>query len=289
MEKPLFHGNLVDSTRILYTPSTFAKSNLIHLQEIGELQAKKSHTNQRKNLISCLFFIVEKGSGILEYNGIIHSLRAGDCVFLDCRKPYYHRTSDDLWELKWIHFYGPNMDRIYHKYTERGGKTCFRPIDLQPYRQIYTNLYALASSDDYVRDMKIFEGLAQLLTLLMEQSWPAEKHKYIDSKRQNLLEIKEYLDLHYQENITLDQLSELFFINKFYLTRIFKEQFGIPIKAYILQKRITHAKQLLRFSDKSIEEIGAECGMDDPNYFSRMFKKIEDVTPGAFRKMWQET
>ena len=86
--------------------------------------------------------------------------------------------------------------------------------------------------------------------------------------------------------ITLEQLAEAFYINKFYLTRCFKEQFGMSVNQYLLQVRITHAKQLLRFTDLAIEKVGHECGMSDANYFSRMFKKVEGISPGEFRRRW---
>ena len=134
--------------------------------------------------------------------------------------------------------------------------------------------------------MKIYEKLTALLTLLMEESWNPQEKRRRSTGKQNLQNIKEYLDQNYREKITLDQLSEQFFINKFYLTRIFKEQFGLSVTNYLLQTRITHAKQLLRFTDLSIEKIGQECGMHDANYFSRMFKKVEGISPGEFRKLW---
>ncbi len=283
----LFHGSLVTTSRILYTPSAFAKTNLIHLQETGSLKAKKPHTSRRENLASYLFFCVLSGYGTLKYEGKTCPLKTGDCVFLDCRKAYSHRTSDDLWQLAWVHFYGPNMGSIYDKYTERGGRPCFHPVSLKPYEAILTELYEIASAQDYVRDMRIFEKLAALLTLLMEESWNPEAKKHIAPKRQNLQEVKEYLDLHYAEKIPLDLLAESFYINKFYLTRIFKEQFGISINSYLLQIRITHAKQLLRFTDQTVETIGRECGIEDANYFSRIFKKIEGISPGEFRRMWR--
>lgn len=70
------------------------------------------------------------------------------------------------------------------------------------------------------------------------------------------------------------------------MTRIFKEQFGISINNYLLQIRITRAKELLRFTDLSVEKIGADCGILDANYFARTFKKAEGVSPGEFRKLW---
>lgn len=283
----LFHGSLVTTSRILHTPSTFAKTSLIHLQETGSLQARKPHTSRRSGLASYLFFLVQSGYGTLEYEDTLYPLKAGDCVFLDCRKAYSHRTSDDLWQLRWVHFYGPNMGSIYDKYIERGGRPCFHPPDLMPYEQLLEELYEIASAQDYVRDMRIFEKLASLLTLLMEESWNPENSRRTSLKRQNLQNVKEYLDRHYMEKLQLDRLAEQFYINKFYLTRIFKEQFGVSINSYLLQIRITHAKQLLRFTDRTIEAIGRECGIEDANYFSRTFKKVEGISPGEFRRMWQ--
>lgn len=286
MDQALFDGELVHSDRIIYTPSAFARSNLIHLQEIGELQARQQHTSQRENLASFLCFVVLSGSGELEYEGVRHPLRAGDCVFLDCRRPYLHRTSRELWRLKWVHFYGPNLSAIHKKYCERGGRPAFRPREITPYLDLLDQLYEIAASDAYTRDMRICEKLTSLLTLLMEESWNPGVKPHTAAKKQNLQNIKEYLDAHYAERITLDGLAERFYINKYYLARVFKEQFGTSVNSYLLQLRITHAKRLLRFTDWSVERIGQECGMNDANYFSRIFKKIEGVTPGEYRRSW---
>ena len=69
MSEHLFQGKDVSSDRLLYTPSEFAKSNLMYLQEIGSLKAKSTHTSKRQNLESFLFFYVKEGSGVLDYNG----------------------------------------------------------------------------------------------------------------------------------------------------------------------------------------------------------------------------
>lgn len=282
----LFQGTLVKSNRIIYTPSNFAKTNLLHLQETGELQAQKPHTSSRENLLSYLFFIVLNGSGNLVYDGIEYHLTTGDCIFIDCKKAYSHRSSDELWTLKWVHFYGPNMNGIYEKYVERGGSPVFHPENMQPFQSLLEQLFEIAGSEDYVRDMRISEKITSLLTLLMAESWHPESKTHIGSKKQSLQHVKDYLDQHYQEKIALDNLADKFFINKFYLTRIFKEQFGISVNNYLAQIRITHAKQLLRFSDLTIEQIGRECGIDEPAYFARVFKKVEGTSPGEYRRRW---
>lgn len=286
MPPTLFSGSSVNSNRILYTPSEFAKTNLLHLQEIGELQATKPHTSSRKGLASYLFFVVMEGSGTLTYEGSTYDLKAGSCIFIDCHKAYSHASSEQLWTLKWAHFYGPNMTGIYKKYVERGGKPCFETQKLNDYLQKLNMLFDIASSSVYIKDMKIFEQLSSLLTLLMEDSWsPAKENKNPTGKR-NLQDVKEYIDIHFNEKLLLDDLAEQFFINKYYLTRVFKEQFGLSISHYIMQQRITHAKHLLRFSDNTIEKIAVLCGMEDANYFSRVFRKVEGVAPGEYRRQW---
>lgn len=288
MNEFLFHGTLVTTNRILYTPSSFARTNLLHLQETGVLQAQKPHTSKRKNLISYLFFAVESGSGTLQYDNKQYALKAGDCVFIDCRKPYAHHTSDkNLWKLHWVHFYGPAMNGIYEKYVERGGLPAFHPDNIDSFLILMAELYEIAQSNEYVKDMSIQENLASLLTLIMKESWHPEISKRSSSKKQNLLSVKKYLDEHYTCKITLDELAERFFINKYYLTRVFKEQYGTSINGYLHEKRITRAKHLLRFTEEPIEKICVECGVDDANYFTRLFKRVEGVTPGEYRRVWQ--
>ncbi|MCM1100330.1 MAG: AraC family transcriptional regulator [Clostridium sp.] len=292
MDPMMFDETPVQSDRILYTPSDFAKSNLIHLQEVGSLRAKQPHTSRRRNLSSYLFFMVSEGEGELEYEGRTYALGPGDCVFVDCHKTYAHSCKEPLWRLKWVHFYGPNMGGIYGKYVERGGRPVLHPRDADAFERILNEIYAIAASDTYIKDMQICEKLTSLLTLLMGQSWRGAEGAESGggfrqaTKKQNLQAVKEYLDAHYDEKITLDMLAGRFYINKFYLTRVFKEQFGESVTEYLLQARITQAKQRLRFTDKSIEEIAHECGMHDANYFARQFKKVEGVTAGQFRRMW---
>ena len=231
-------ASIVSSNRVLYTPSAFARSSLLHLQEIGTLQALAPHTSSRSNLQSYLFFTVLSGSGELVYDGKKYELKKGDMVFIDCRKPYSHTTDLNLWSLRWCHFYGPTLSFVYEKYVERGGRPTFRPEETAPFLSTLDSLYKLASGSDYIRDMRINEELNRLCTLLMEQSWNPEEATTAP-KKLSVAEVKEYLEQHYAEKITLDDLSKQFFINKYYLTRVFKEQFGQSITAYLTSLRIT--------------------------------------------------
>ena len=314
----------VSSNRVLYTPSAFARSSLLFLQETGSLVARKPHTSSRANLSSFLFFIVLSGSGELEYEGEKYSLSSGDCVFIDCEKAYSHSTGmngregkeegirgeerikeeeriersgrigeigeneksrgggDDLWSLKWCHFNGPEMKGIYDKYKARGGKPVF--FSSLDYSTLLDSLYTTASSDSYVRDMKINSILSELLTLLMEDSWnPGE---LLADKQKEIRKVRMYLEENYFSRVSLDTLSSLFYIDKFYLCSQFKEQYGVSVMDYLISVRITEAEKLIRFTDKTMDEIANAVGINGAAYFSRLFKKVEGVSPSEFRKMW---
>ena len=312
MQSNLFTSSpSVQSSRILYTPSPFARSSLLHLQEVGSLSAIRPHTSKREKLQSYLCFMVEDGEGELVYEGKKYELRSGDVVFIDCRKAYNHSTGMNpnagLWSLRWCHFYGPSMPAIYAKYCERGGLPVIRGADVSvdlargadmgrrddvscgadvsQYAAILTDIYTLASSSDYIRDMRINGKLNDLLTLLMESSWHREAHTNAP-KKMEISRVKSFLDEHYEEKLSLESVASHFFIDKHYLARLFKEQYGVTLVTYLQQVRITHAKRMLRFTDKSIEEIGLECGIGELNYFSRVFKKLEGVSPSEFRRVW---
>ena len=321
----------VQSSRILYTPSPFARSSLLHLQEVGSLTAIKPHTSKREKLQSYLCFMVEDGEGELVYEGKKYDLKSGDVVFIDCRKAYSHSTglnpNAGLWSLRWCHFYGPSMPAIYAKYCERGGLPVIRGgdmargadvsreadmargddmargadmgrgvdmgrgadasrgADVSQYSTIISDIYTLASSSDYIRDMRINGKLNDLLTLLMESSWHREAHTNAP-KKMEISQVKSFLDEHYKEKLSLESVASHFFIDKHYLARLFKEQYGVTLVTYLQQVRITHAKRMLRFTDQSIEEIGLECGIGELNYFSRVFKKLEGVSLSEFRRVW---
>ena len=319
MQSNLFTSSpSVQSSRILYTPSPFARSSLLHLQEVGSLTAIKPHTSKREKLQSYLCFMVEDGEGELVYEGKKYDLKSGDVVFIDCRRAYSHSTGNsssvgnnhsidnnhttekdngNLWSLRWCHFYGPSMPAIYAKYCERGGLPMIRGADMargddmgrgadaSQYATILTDIYTLASSSDYIRDMRINGKLNDLLTLLMESSWHREAHTNAP-KKMDISLVKSFLDEHYSEKLSLESVASQFFIDKHYLARLFKEQYGVTLVTYLQQVRITHAKRMLRFTDKSIEEIGLECGIGELNYFSRVFKKLEGVSPSEFRRVW---
>lgn len=295
--KTLFANTQVRTSRVIHTPSPFARENLLYVQEVGSLRALAPHTSRREDLPSYLFFLVEDGAGCLSYGGRDYSLETGDCVFLDCRKGYAQSTSahrdgegayDALWALSWVHFDGPTMAGVYEKYLERGGRPVFSCADArrQEYASLLESIFRLAASDSHVRDMQMAAKLTELLACLMEDAWNPELSLAPGTKRLSVREVRAYISGHYGEKLSLEDLSKRFFVNKYYLAKIFKEQYGCTVNACISQVRIGKAKELLRFTDMTVEAVGLRCGFGDANYFARCFKKVEGISPSEYKKRW---
>jgi len=101
-------------------------------------------------------------------------------------------------------------------------------------------------------------------------------------------DVSEYLDEHFMENLTLEDLEKEFHISRFALSRIFKEETGFAPMKYVMMRRIGESQNLLMNTKMSIGDIGEQLGFTDNSHFSNTFKKYIGTTPGAYRKHFRE-
>lgn len=93
-----------------------------------------------------------------------------------------------------------------------------------------------------------------------------------------------YIEENFRDKITLDDLAEACFTNKFYISHLFTRIQNVSIGKYIVNRRIEEAKLLLSDEDLSIASIAEQTGFIDPGYFCRAFKKNTGLTPSDYRK-----
>jgi AraC-like DNA-binding protein len=111
-----------------------------------------------------------------------------------------------------------------------------------------------------------------------EPMLPKGTYKGMDANQ-----ILKYMELHYSDIISLNDLSKIAKVNKTTLINIFKEFYGITPILYLNKIRIEKAKDLLENTDTSISEISELIGFQSIHYFSRYFKKKENCTPTEYR------
>ena len=97
--------------------------------------------------------------------------------------------------------------------------------------------------------------------------------------------IKRYLDSNYSANISLDHLSALSHLNKYYLSHEFTKYYGISPMNYLSRKRIDVCKELLENTDYGISDIAHLVGFSSQSYLSQSFRKSCGMTAGTYRKL----
>lgn len=100
--------------------------------------------------------------------------------------------------------------------------------------------------------------------------------------------VSEYLDEHFMETLTLEDLETEFHISRFALSRVFKAETGFAPMKYVMMRRIGEAQSLLMNTTISIGDVGEQLGFTDNSHFSNTFKKYIGITPGAYRKHFRE-
>lgn len=96
--------------------------------------------------------------------------------------------------------------------------------------------------------------------------------------------MKQYLQEHFREKVTLEDLSREFGYTKQYLMRLFRRESGKSPIAYLNEIKLLRSTAELANEEKSIAEVAESCGFDDYNYYSRAFRRLYGMSPSKYRK-----
>ncbi|MGA7794904.1 MAG: AraC family transcriptional regulator [Candidatus Acidiferrales bacterium] len=99
-----------------------------------------------------------------------------------------------------------------------------------------------------------------------------------------LKRILAYIDAHLDENITLAELARNANLSVYYFATLFRESTGFSPHRYILHRRVTRARELLRNTSLSVLDVSLDLGFQHQNNFARAFRRITGMTPTYFRR-----
>ena len=152
--------------------------------------------------------------------------------------------------------------------------------------QLYPLIHFYAEQSD---GYQIANSLARAVVLIVYKVIHSTAIESTREKNFIVERVKNYIEEHYAEDLSLAELNGLVHSNEFYLSHVFKKATGYSPKEYILRRRIGKAQCLLSYTSLSLTEISARVGYDDSNYFSRAFKKIIGMSPRLYRQKWRES
>ncbi|WP_461214597.1 helix-turn-helix transcriptional regulator [Lacticaseibacillus sp. GG6-2] len=262
------------------TPTYDTIQNLNYIQEFGFFEAHTGYYTKRNHLRSFLLLITTGGHGTLYYDNQQYPLAAGSIFFIDCTH-FHHYWAEGNWTLFFLHANGHALPYFFQRFYEDHNAVVDDQALSMKLRDSMNTLIR-AHHDGNTNEFVISTTISEMMTNLLLTKMRVKSKKTPDI----LLQIRDYLDEHYTEKLTLAIITQHFNISKSYLSKSFKYYFDTTPIEYVNDVRIARAKFLLRNTDLSNEEIAAQIGLHDSAYFVNLFRKRIGTTPGRFRTQW---
>lgn len=278
---------MTKSERYLHTPGSFAKQNLLYVQEVGHLESLQPHRSVREKLDSFLILIVLEGKGFLEIDGSEIAVSKGDCAWIDCMEHYEHISDEnEAWKLAWVHFNGKSARAFYELFVKlNDSRTIFHVENVDEWLEIIKNIMACQREKNILSELVCGEQLMYLLNKVIKCATNVTK---LNNEQEKFVaaEVREFINEQYAERDILDLVSREFGKSSADIGAVFKGAYGISIEEYISSRRYSAAKELLRFSVKPMEAVAAESGIGDLILMQQLFVTNEGMSADEYRRKW---
>ena len=264
----LYYGTSEESTDSIYE-GYFKINNCGAFEEITENRVTRPEGRLDYQLI-----YLKSGEIRVETEDGSRSLKSGDVyLFRPHEKQVYHVIG--MTTYFWIHFTGSAVEELLSffegSYMHVGAFEEFEDFCRSFYRD-----YRIAGRFE----SRCYEG--RLITLF---GIVAKKKQNVGEEKstERISHVLEYIDEVFPHKPSNEELASISYVSKYHFMKVFKEAMGVPPQVYINLLLIDKAKLLLKSTVLPVSEISRELGIDDPLYFSRLFKKHCGVSPARYR------
>lgn len=259
----------------------------LYLTDIGHFPHARHHfRNRPEGADGWILLYCTDGSGWIEYNCSRFTLGQGQAFIIPTKAPHTYSADDsNPWTLYWVHFQGElapyfadGCDRICAMadpdYDRITGRTSL-------FEELYMAVEA-GFSDAQLRFacatlyhfLGTFRYLQDGLTL---QKCAAGSLGIIDRCR-------EYMEEHIEQRLTLDDLCRFAELSPARCTAVFKQQTGMTPMAYLQELRVQTAMKFFELTGLHVNQVCHKVGIEDPYYFSRLFRKRTGLSPSEWRQ-----
>lgn len=251
------------------------------LQLIGVSFANPDYHHYRPhdNIVTVIEYVIS-GSGFINSPSGLLPVSAGDAFLLHADERHdYYANPEDPWVKIWINIDSSLPNDILNAY----GLTTtmvFPNLDISDYlNQIHDIVKSNPENPEMVFD-RSFIVFIRLCQFLRNSLKPRNDASDIPK---NIVELKNYLDLHLDEELNLEKCATITNLSVSQTIRAFNKVYGATPYKYLNQQRFDAAKTLLRGSQLSIQDIAKQLGFADQYYFSSFFKKKCGKSPKEYR------
>jgi AraC-like DNA-binding protein len=144
------------------------------------------------------------------------------------------------------------------------------------------NIMRIAMDDNSEKDIMADFALKELLIRLMQTQARSMVEKNLAKNKSRIGFVVDYIKNNIHQKLSIDSIAKLAYVSKSNFFKMFKDELGTSPNDFILQERISKAKELLALNN-SIKETAYQTGFSDTNYFTRVFKQLVGVTPKNYQ------
>lgn len=220
-----------------------------------------------------------EGQGFIEVDHNRVTIKAGDVFFLKQNTPHTYGPTGSSFVIKWVIFDGASCQSFLEALSFQSFFMWhiqdMRQIE-EKFQEIYERLLSQVDTFQYSVSAKMYE-----LLLLMKEAMEQPSKSVVNRKSK---EMAEFIEANYHRDISLEDITKVVNRSVYHGCKLFKQEMQTTMLKYLEDTRIKHAKRLLLQDDyKTIERLAEQVGYRSGNYFCRVFKKNEGVTPMQFR------
>ncbi len=128
-------------------------------------------------------------------------------------------------------------------------------------------------------------NIFKLITLMSREGLLLLPDDEGNKTKERLIPLLLYIEEHFRDKMSLDELSHMFGFNKYNLCKLFSRTMGSTFVEYLNLRRISHAERLISMTDMTIADIAFDAGFNSVQYFNRTFLALRGVSPRIFRAM----
>lgn len=269
-------GVLPTSQMFLHLPSEFARSALLYASYVGHYFCDDTYKVRRSRFDYYLLACIDSGGMYFQYNHQTFEAHAGEMVLLDCRRPHTYGAIGSL-SFRYIYFRGGSSKAYYQLLTGAAGYLVLptRSIEVQSAIQTIFALVTDTAYDEHRISVQLYRILAELA---------AEDSEGQSVQNAAVLRAISYMERHFFEQLSIEQIADQVNLSEYYFSRLFRRFTSMSPHAYLVNLRITMARQLLTVSQKSVERVAEECGFHSTTNFIRSFREHVGCTPKQFRR-----
>jgi len=220
-----------------------------------------------------------RGEGTVQIRGQRRTLPTGYGFFLYPNVPHKYWPHGD-WEVMWFTFNGAQLAGFLATWGLETG--ILRLEDEKRMSQLIREMIARATHGGALDGLFLSRLVYECLTELVRESSATPRS---DPKAMRLQSILEYIETNHAAHVSLTTLAETFHVTPQHLCRLFRNALNTSPTHYLTTVRIREAKELLiNDPDMPIGMVAKQVGFESPSYFSAVFRKLERITPGEFRR-----